>query len=712
MKQKYKQPRRGLIAFLSAFLCSSVAFAQIPVVDPASASFGIKDIIADLQQQKSVVDNVMANNKTLSAIGDAKKSVSEFAKDKMEKLEKAKKQYEEYKKRVEDVKAQAEAYKELAESKVAEAQALKDSTMDKINEAQSLAQNAGGIAQGMAGNALGGLEGQLGGMKDLAGGALDSATGAVNSAAGSIGGGTSSGSGGFSAEERTALEQEVASYRSEISSLREEINALREQLNMPAKQYSEMPVSVLSGMGGYGEGQSFASGGSVSVPVGTIGGGRASFSSAPTSLNSGDYMANSLDVGTSQPEAVGMPRRAAFSSAAEPIAKGLDNFSGAAANVDDEYILGTEESLLEGDSLQNVDASVDDEYILEAEESLLEGDSLQNVDASANGLENLPQAVLDEKEGVTKERQAFRRPQAVNGVTVKNDNIKDEASLIGDDLGDAQLVAARAETAIEKNDAKLRALPGNVMNIEKTKGLSEGLKTAPNKAVVLEKANAVSAAEKKIDIKKLNSGTPKAIMNKREKFNVQKLEKQSSFYPSSYKISGTEQLSFAQVGGVKTGSTENNTFILCDEFVAFCGIDAEDVLEDSTLYDKCAEEVMDFVTKKTQKSEDVALGEKILANCNKQFFAAHMSKSLEKGNAKNDKPQTIDAAPTGQIRDDDTVINELLKEVARNLNTLDDIAASRMVIDMHKIYMAALFKKKSLAVAKGEDEEDGEENDG
>ena len=687
MKQKYKQPRRGLIAFLSAFLCSSVAFAQIPVVDPASASFGIKDIIADLQQQKSVVDNVMANNKTLSAIGDAKKSVSEFAKDKMEKLEKAKKQYEEYKKRVEDVKAQAEAYKELAESKVAEAQALKDSTMDKINEAQSLAQNAGGIAQGMAGNALGGLEGQLGGMKDLAGGALDSAKGAVNSAAGSIGGGTSSGSGGFSAEERTALEQEVASYRSEISSLREEINALREQLNMPAKQYSEMPVSVLSGMGGYGEGQSFASGGSVSVPVGTIGGGRASFSSAPTSLNSGDYMANSLDVGTSQPEAVGMPRRAAFSSAAEPIAKGLDNFSGAAANVDDEYILGTEESLLEGDSLQNVDAS-------------------------ANGLENLPQAVLDEKEGVTKERQAFRRPQAVNGVTVKNDNIKDEASLIGDDLGDAQLVAARAETAIEKNDAKLRALPGNVMNIEKTKGLSEGLKTAPNKAVVLEKANAVSAAEKKIDIKKLNSGTPKAIMNKREKFNVQKLEKQSSFYPSSYKISGTEQLSFAQVGGVKTGSTENNTFILCDEFVAFCGIDAEDVLEDSTLYDKCAEEVMDFVTKKTQKSEDVALGEKILANCNKQFFAAHMSKSLEKGNAKNDKPQTIDAAPTGQIRDDDTVINELLKEVARNLNTLDDIAASRMVIDMHKIYMAALFKKKSLAVAKGEDEEDGEENDG
>ena len=98
------------------------------------------------------------------------------------------------------------------------------------------------------------------------------------------------------------------------------------------------------------------------------------------------------------------------------------------------------------------------------------------------------------------------------------------------------------------------------------------------------------------------------------------------------------------------------------------------------------------------------LGERILTNCEKQYNAALIVKALEEGNKKNEKVQEIDAMPASDQKDDLAIINEMLEEMARGLNTLDVLATTRMATDMYKIFQQSSFWR---IMQEQEDEEEG-----
>ena len=169
----------------------------------------------------------------------------------------------------------------------------------------------------------------------------------------------------------------------------------------------------------------------------------------------------------------------------------------------------------------------------------------------------------------------------------------------------------------------------------------------------------------------------------------------------SSKISNTETLSFAQIGPSlgKTGSLPNNTFIFCDELAAFCDIDAEEVLKDKKLLEKCITGVN--VMAASTDAETQKIGEKILNNCEKQYHAALIAKTMFEVNNENNKAQEIDSVNSSDQKDDLAKVNNLLEEMARNLNTLDIITTMRAAADNYKIFQEANFW---LVYREGEEE--------
>lgn len=150
------------IALMSAsMLYVPKAEAMIPVIDGTSIANTIKDWMNNIKETKLVTDTVAFANKTSAAIGDAKKSVSEYviknkekAEEKLKKLNEYKKQAEEYKKEYDEYKKMldenieaAQKLKAEAEAKLAEAQEMKASVEGALSEAQATAGAVGDLAQ-------------------------------------------------------------------------------------------------------------------------------------------------------------------------------------------------------------------------------------------------------------------------------------------------------------------------------------------------------------------------------------------------------------------------------------------------------------------------------------------------------------------------------------------------------------------------------------
>ena len=114
------------IALMSAsMLYVPKAEAMIPVIDGTSIANTIKDWMNNIKETKLVTDTVAFANKTSAAIGDAKKSVSEYVIKNKEKAEEKLKKLNEYKKQAEEYKKEYDEYKKMLDENIEAAQKLK-----------------------------------------------------------------------------------------------------------------------------------------------------------------------------------------------------------------------------------------------------------------------------------------------------------------------------------------------------------------------------------------------------------------------------------------------------------------------------------------------------------------------------------------------------------------------------------------------------------
>lgn len=145
----------GLAALIAAAVwVPSVWASGIPVADAPSAVNTTKDFMQRVKESKFVMDTVKMANKTSAAIGDAKKSVSEYVvknkekiEKKVEKVKKYKEQAEEYKKQYDEYKAQVEDGIEKAKDLKEQAEAGIETAKETVDTAQQAAGAVGDIAQ-------------------------------------------------------------------------------------------------------------------------------------------------------------------------------------------------------------------------------------------------------------------------------------------------------------------------------------------------------------------------------------------------------------------------------------------------------------------------------------------------------------------------------------------------------------------------------------
>ena len=112
--------------------------AQIPVVDFSSIANGAKDIVNTVKETKFVTDAVTLAGKANAAIGDAKKSLSEFALDDIEKAKEMAEQAKKYQEQITDAVEEAKEYKAYADAKLEEAKAFQESINSEIDKAKEL----------------------------------------------------------------------------------------------------------------------------------------------------------------------------------------------------------------------------------------------------------------------------------------------------------------------------------------------------------------------------------------------------------------------------------------------------------------------------------------------------------------------------------------------------------------------------------------------
>ncbi len=168
--------RIGFAVLIAATVwASSVQAAGIPVADAPSAVNTTKDFLQRVKESKFVMDTVNMTNKASAAIGDAKKSVSEYVVKNKEKIEKKLEKVKEYKEQAEEYKKQYDEYKAWVDEKAAKAKEFKEQAEAGIEMAKDTAKTAQQAA---------------GAVKDVAQSKIDS----VASKAGIDLGGSSSGS--------------------------------------------------------------------------------------------------------------------------------------------------------------------------------------------------------------------------------------------------------------------------------------------------------------------------------------------------------------------------------------------------------------------------------------------------------------------------------------------------------------------------------------
>ena len=114
----------------------AIVRAQIPTLDVPGTIQAATEVGNTLNNVKESITQVEQYQKTMSAIGTAKKTVTEFITNQKEKLQEKMEKIQEYKERVEEYKAKAEAYKAEIEDRVNQAKEKIDEVKDTVDEAR------------------------------------------------------------------------------------------------------------------------------------------------------------------------------------------------------------------------------------------------------------------------------------------------------------------------------------------------------------------------------------------------------------------------------------------------------------------------------------------------------------------------------------------------------------------------------------------------
>ena len=114
----------------------AVVRAQIPTLDIPGTIQAATEVGNTLNNVKESITQVEQYQKTMSAIGTAKKTVTEFITNQKEKLQEKMEKIQEYKERVEEYKVKAEAYKAEIEDRVNQAKEKIDEVKDTVDEAR------------------------------------------------------------------------------------------------------------------------------------------------------------------------------------------------------------------------------------------------------------------------------------------------------------------------------------------------------------------------------------------------------------------------------------------------------------------------------------------------------------------------------------------------------------------------------------------------
>lgn len=127
---------RFLMFLLGMLAIPAVVRAQIPTLDIPGTIQAATEVGNTLNNVKESITQVEQYQKTMSAIGTAKKTVTEFITNQKEKLQEKMEKIQEYKERVEEYKVKAEAYKAEIEDRVNQAKEKIDEVKDTVDEAR------------------------------------------------------------------------------------------------------------------------------------------------------------------------------------------------------------------------------------------------------------------------------------------------------------------------------------------------------------------------------------------------------------------------------------------------------------------------------------------------------------------------------------------------------------------------------------------------
>lgn len=208
----------GFAALIAATVwVPSVRSAGIPVADAPSAANTTKDFLQRIKESKFVMDTVKMANKTSAAIGDAKKSVSEYVVKNKEKIEKKLEKVKEYKEQAEEYKKQYEDYKAQLDEGVAKAKEMKEQAeagIEQAKETVDAAQQTAGAVKDMAQSKIDGAADKAGidiGGSSNSGETSGSAGSAAVSPVSNSGSGSYSGAGSYSGSSSPAAGSGAAS---------------------------------------------------------------------------------------------------------------------------------------------------------------------------------------------------------------------------------------------------------------------------------------------------------------------------------------------------------------------------------------------------------------------------------------------------------------------------------------------------------------------
>ena len=152
------------LALLFFNLASSDVHAQAVVTDTQSTGRTVKQWFTEVQESKTVVATMQTVQKTSSAIGTAKKTVSEYVIKNKEKIEEKLAKIQEYKEKAEKYKAEYEKYKKQLDENIAKAKELKEQAEAGIEAAKETAE----AAKEAAGSAVDAAKDKVGGAVDAA----------------------------------------------------------------------------------------------------------------------------------------------------------------------------------------------------------------------------------------------------------------------------------------------------------------------------------------------------------------------------------------------------------------------------------------------------------------------------------------------------------------------------------------------------------------